>query len=69
MLLKAELSDEQYLRIKALEHLIDVDFNSQKSCHEVCYLIYHLFEKSDDEVSRMVASVAKKALKSSVEFH
>jgi hypothetical protein len=62
-------SSEQYLRIKALEHLIDLGFDSEKSCHEVCYLMTQLLSKSNDEVSRMMAEVDNKALKSSVDIH
>ncbi len=60
-------TNERYLRIKALEHLIEADFDNDKACHEVCHLIAQLFSHSDDDISRMVANLATKALQSSVE--
>jgi hypothetical protein len=61
-------SVEQSLRIKALEHLIDEEFDSQRSCHAVCHLLSQLFSGSDDKINRMVADLADKALQSSVEM-
>lgn len=60
-------SNERYLQIKALEHLIDAEFDPQKSCHAVCHLVSELLTNSDDDLSRMVAGLAQKALESSVD--
>lgn len=59
--------NENALRIKALEHLIEAGFDTQKSCHAVCHLVSQVLSKSDDDISRMMASVAQKALQTSVE--
>ena len=31
-------NNDQYLQIKALEHLIEADFDTDKSCQSVCLL-------------------------------
>lgn len=61
-------SVEQSLRIKALEHLIEEEFDSPRACHAVCHLLTQLFSGSEDETYRMVANLADKALQSSVEM-
>ncbi|MFT5162042.1 MAG: hypothetical protein ACI9FJ_000610 [Alteromonadaceae bacterium] len=57
------------IRIKALEHLIEARFDSDKSCHAVCQLVFELLGQSDDDISRELANIAQKALASSVQMH
>lgn len=59
---------EQEVRIEALAHLIDADFDSPMSCHAVCLLLSQLFQDSDDRIDKLVASLATKALNSTVEL-
>ena len=59
---------EHCLRIRAVEHLIDEQFDSPMLCHEVCLLVTQLFGDSHDDVSRQLAELANKALESTVEF-
>lgn len=63
-----ESAVEQHLKIKALEHLIEEEFDSEKSCHAVCHLLTQLYSGSDDKINRMVADLADKALQSSVDI-
>jgi hypothetical protein len=67
-MLQTQIKEEQSIRIKALEHLIDEDFDTEKSCHAVCHLLSQLFCHSDDEINQMVANLAAKALQSTVEI-
>lgn len=60
------IDNDHSLQIKALEHLIDEDFDSQKSCHAVCHLLSQLFGDSDIKINRMIAELAVKALDSTV---
>jgi hypothetical protein len=67
-MLQANSETQDSLRINALEHLIDEEFDREKSCHAVCYLLQELFANSDNEINRRVAELATKALDSTVEF-
>lgn len=60
------IDNEHRLQIKALEHLIDEDFDSQKSCHAVCHFLSQLFGGSDIKINRMIVDLAVKALDSTV---
>lgn len=57
---------EQEVSIEALAHLIDADFDSEKSCHAVCMLLAQLYADSDNRINRKVADLATKALNSTV---
>lgn len=59
---------EQEVRIAALTHLIDENFDAPRSCHAVCMLLSELYADSDDKINQMVADLATKALNSTVEM-
>ena len=61
------MQSQQVLQIKALEHLIEADFDSSKCCQSVCLLTAELFKNSDDKVQQELASVAYKAYLSTAE--
>lgn len=58
---------EQELQIKALEHLIEAEFNTHKSCQSVCLLASQIFRDSDDDILQKLADVAHKAYIASTE--
>jgi hypothetical protein len=56
-----KLNKNSEIQIKALEHLIEADFDPQRSCQSLCLLAAQLFQDSDDQVMQQFASVAQKA--------
>lgn len=58
---------EQALQIQALEHLIEAEFEPEKSCQSVCLLAAQLFKNSEDKLIQKLADVAHKAYLASAE--
>lgn len=55
------MTTEQELQLQALEHLIEAEFATEKSCQSVCLLTSQLLRDSDDKLMQMLADVAHKA--------
>jgi hypothetical protein len=66
-MLHTQQKNHQLLQIQALSHLIEADFDPDKSCHSVCLLAAQLFKDSDDKVMQHLGELALKAYTSSVE--
>lgn len=61
------LTKEQQLQLHALEHLIEAEFATEKSCQSFCLLASQVLKNCDDEVMQKLADVAHKAYHASAD--